>query len=71
MLDFALQIALHSATVEAADLELLHAPGASVMRDIWDIGAIAAFFAMRQPVGQPGCDSGPMPKFYSMGPLVN
>jgi len=65
MLDFALQIALHSATVEAADLELLHAQGFSD-EDIWDIGAIAAFFAMSNRLANLAAIR-PNAVFYSMG----
>ena len=65
MLDFALQIALHSATVEAADLELLHAQGFSD-EDIWDIGAIAAFFAMSNRLANLAAIR-PNAEFYSMG----
>ncbi len=45
MLDFAMQVALHSATVGDADIARLEAHGFS-REDVWDIAAIAAFFAM-------------------------
>ena len=45
MLEFALKVALDSATVGDADLEALRGHGFSD-EDIWDIGAIAAFFAL-------------------------
>lgn len=45
MLDFALELAAGSTHVEEADLEPLLAAGFS-REDIWDIGAITAFFAM-------------------------
>jgi uncharacterized peroxidase-related enzyme len=45
MLDFALQVALASATVEDADLGELAQHGFDT-EDVWDIGAIAGLFAM-------------------------
>src|SRR5216110_2564866 len=45
MLDYALKVALHSALIEEADLQAVRAHGFSD-EDIWDIGAIAAFFGM-------------------------
>jgi uncharacterized peroxidase-related enzyme len=45
MLAFALKVANDSASIEPADFEPLRANGFSD-EDIWDIGAIAAFFAL-------------------------
>jgi len=45
MLDFALKVATDSAAVAPADFEPLRAHGFTD-EDIWDIGAIAAFFAL-------------------------
>jgi uncharacterized peroxidase-related enzyme len=45
MLAFALKVANDSASIEPADFEPLRAQGFSD-EDIWDIGAIAAFFAL-------------------------
>jgi uncharacterized peroxidase-related enzyme len=45
MLEFALKVATASATVEPADFQRLRDVGLSD-EDIWDIGAIAAFFAL-------------------------
>ncbi|MDS4013606.1 MAG: peroxidase-related enzyme, partial [Candidatus Accumulibacter sp.] len=45
MLDFALKVALRSAEVGEADFAVLRERGFSE-EDIWDIGAVAAFFAM-------------------------
>ncbi len=45
MLDFALQVATASDTIEDADIEQLREAGFSDA-EIWDIGAIAAFFAL-------------------------
>ncbi|HXX83897.1 MAG TPA: peroxidase-related enzyme [Casimicrobiaceae bacterium] len=45
MLEFALKVALHSAELVEADFDKLRAYGFSD-EDIWDIGAITAFFAL-------------------------
>jgi len=45
MLDFALKVAQESHAINQADFEALHAVAFSD-EDIWDIGAIAAFFAL-------------------------
>lgn len=45
MLDFALKVALRSAEIEERDFAVLDAQGFT-REDAWDIGAIAAFFAM-------------------------
>ena len=45
MLDFALKVCNDSATIEDADFRALHAHGFSD-EDIWDIGAITAFFGL-------------------------
>jgi uncharacterized peroxidase-related enzyme len=45
MLAFALKVALHSHEIVDADFATLHAEGFSD-EDIWDIGAIAAFYAL-------------------------
>jgi len=45
MLDFALKVALRSAEIADADFEALRAHGFS-NEDIWDVGAVAAFFAL-------------------------
>lgn len=45
MLKFALKVALHSVEIGEADYQALHGHGFSA-EDIWDIGAIAAFFAL-------------------------
>lgn len=45
MLDFALKTSLHSAEIGDADFAVLREHGFSD-EDIWDIGAVAAFFAM-------------------------
>ncbi len=45
MLDFALKVSQQAYEVNDADFELLHAQGFTDA-DIWDIGAVAGFFAM-------------------------
>lgn len=45
MLDFAVKVCLHSEQVSDADYALLHAHGFDD-EDIWDIGAITAFFSL-------------------------
>ena len=45
MLAFAMKVATESATIEEADFDPLRKQGFSD-EDIWDIGAIAAFFAL-------------------------
>jgi uncharacterized peroxidase-related enzyme len=45
MLAFALKVALRSAEIVETDFDVLRAQGFSA-EDIWDIGAIAAFFAL-------------------------
>lgn len=65
MLDFAMKVATASAELEAADFESLSAHGFSD-DDAWDIGAIAAFFALSNRMANV---SGmmPNPEFYLMG----
>jgi len=65
MLDFASKVATDSAAVEDADFEALHAHGFTD-EDIWDIGAITAFFAMSNRLASV---TGMLPntEFYSMG----
>jgi uncharacterized peroxidase-related enzyme len=65
MLDFAIKVSTASATVDAADFAALHAHGFTD-EDAWDIGAIAAFFALSNRMANL---SGMMPndEFYLMG----
>ena len=65
MLDFAMQVALDAATVGDADLEELRAHGFSD-EDIWDIGAIAAFFALSNRMANL-TSMRPNDEFYLMG----
>jgi len=45
MLDYAMKVSRSAETVEAADFAVLEGHGFS-REDIWDIGAISAFFAL-------------------------
>ena len=65
MLDFAMQVALESHTVADADLERLRAQGFTD-EDVWDIGAIAAFFAMSNRLANV-TSMRPNDEFYLMG----
>jgi uncharacterized peroxidase-related enzyme len=65
MIEFAMKIATDSAAIAPADFDALHAHGFSD-EDAWDIGAIAAFFALSNRMANL---SGMMPneEFYAMG----
>ena len=65
MLDFAMKVCLDSAKLEEADFTALHAHGFDD-EDIWDIGAITAFFGLSNRMANL---SGmlPNPEFYLMG----
>jgi uncharacterized peroxidase-related enzyme len=65
MLDFALKVALDSATVGEPDFERLRAHGLSD-EDAWDIGAIAAFFALSNRMANL-TSMRPNDEFYLMG----
>ena len=65
MLDFAMQVALDSGSVEAQDIELLAEHDFSE-EDVWDIGAIAAFFAMSNRLANLS-GMRPNDEFYNLG----
>jgi uncharacterized peroxidase-related enzyme len=65
MLDFAVKVTLGSAAIEAADLETLRAQGFSDS-DIWDIGAVTAFFNLSNRMANMA-GMRPNREFYSMG----
>ena len=65
MLDFAMQVALESHTVSDADLAALRAQGFSD-EDVWDIAAIAAFFALSNRLANV-TSMRPNDEFYLMG----
>ena len=65
MLDFAMKVCLESDKIEESDFAALHAHGFND-EDIWDIGAITAFFGLSNRMANM---SGmlPNPEFYTMG----
>jgi len=65
ILDFAMKVATASGTLQEADFAALHAHGLSD-EDAWDVGAIAAFFALSNRMANL---SGmlPNPEFYLLG----
>jgi uncharacterized peroxidase-related enzyme len=65
MLAFALKVALRSVELEDADFGALHAHGFSD-EDIWDIGAIAAFFALSNRMANL-IAMRPNDEFYTLG----
>jgi uncharacterized peroxidase-related enzyme len=65
MLDFAVKMTTQSAAVEADDLDELKRHGFSDS-DIWDIGAVAAFFNLSNRMANLA-GMRPNPEFYSMG----
>lgn len=67
MLDFAVKVASHSAEIGDADFAALHLHGFSD-EDAWDIGAIAAFFALSNRMANMASMM-PNPEFYLLGRL--
>jgi uncharacterized peroxidase-related enzyme len=65
MLDFAMKVCLHSDEIEDADFTALHAHGFND-EDIWDIGAITAFFGLSNRMANMS-GMAPNPEFYLMG----
>jgi len=65
MLAFALKVATNSVTIDDADFSALAAHGFSA-EDIWDIGAIAAFFALSNRMANM-ITMRPNDEFYLMG----
>jgi uncharacterized peroxidase-related enzyme len=65
MLDFAVKVTRESAAVEAADLARLRHQGFSDA-DIWDIGAVAAFFNLSNRMANLA-DMRPNAELYAMG----
>lgn len=65
MIDFAMMVAIDSAEIADADFSMLHEHGFTD-EDAWDIGAIAAFFALSNRMANL---TGMMPneEFYLMG----
>jgi uncharacterized peroxidase-related enzyme len=65
MLDFAMKVALHSCEIEDADFAPLREHGFGE-EDVWNIGAIAAFFAMSNRLAN-FASIMPNEEFYLMG----
>jgi uncharacterized peroxidase-related enzyme len=65
MLDFAVKVTLSSAAIEAADFEALRTLGFTDS-DIWDIGAVTAFFNLSNRMANMA-GMRPNREFYSMG----
>lgn len=65
MLDYAMKVCLHSAEIDSADHERLIEAGFS-LDEIWDIGAIAAFFGMSNRLANMS-NMKPNPEFYLLG----
>ena len=65
MLDFAVKVTERSAEIDQADFESLRAQGFSDS-DIWDIGAVAAFFNLSNRMANLA-DMKPNAEFYTMG----
>ena len=65
MLDFAMKVALEAHTVGDADFHALQSHGFGD-EDIWDIGAIAAFFAMSNRLANM-TSMRPNDEFYTLG----
>ncbi|MDF3414698.1 peroxidase-related enzyme [Sulfitobacter sp. M57] len=63
MLDFAVQLTQHSASVEEQDRQKLRDVGFTD-RDIWDIANVAAFFNMTNRVAS-GTDMRPNPEYHA------
>jgi uncharacterized peroxidase-related enzyme len=64
MLAFALKVATESGAVSDEDIDMLRAQGFT-MEDVWDIGAIAAFFALSNRMANL-TSMRPNDEFYSM-----
>lgn len=65
MLDFAMKVCLHSEQINEADFASLHAHGFDD-EDIWDIGAITAFYGLSNRVAN-FTGMQPNPEFYLLG----
>jgi uncharacterized peroxidase-related enzyme len=65
MLDFAMKVALASQTVGEADIDALKGHGFDD-EDVWDIAAIAAFFAMSNRIANVS-NMRPNDEFYMLG----
>ena len=64
MLDFAVKVSLHAYEIDESDYEALHEHGFND-EDIWDIGAVSAFFALSNRMAGL-IDMRPNPEFFNM-----
>ncbi len=64
MLDFAVKVSLEAYEIEESDYEILHAHGFT-NEDIWDIGAVSAFFALSNRMAGLA-DMRPNAEFFNM-----
>ncbi len=64
MLDFALKVSLEAYEIDESDYETLHAHGFTD-EDIWDIGAVSAFFALSNRMAGLA-DMRPNAEFFNM-----
>ena len=64
MLDFAVKVSLQAYEIDEGDYEALHAHGFSD-EDIWDIGAVSAFFGLSNRMAGL-IDMRPNPEFFNM-----
>ena len=64
MLDFAVKVSLNAHEVDESDYEVLHGHDFSD-EDIWDIGAVSAFFALSNRMAGL-IDMRPNPEFFNM-----
>ena len=65
IVDFAVKVTRDSAAIEPADFEALR-PHGFTDADIWDIGAVAAFFNLSNRMANMAAMR-PNPEFYTMG----
>jgi uncharacterized peroxidase-related enzyme len=63
--DFALKVATASAAIDGADFEALK-PHGLTESDVWDVGAIAAFFSLSNRMANMAAMR-PNREFYTMG----
>ncbi len=68
MLDFAVKVSLNAYEISESDIEKMHQHGFSV-EDIWDIGAIAAFFSLSNRMANL-TSMRPNDEFYLLGRIA-
>ena len=68
MLDFAVKVSLHANEISDSDIEEMYQHGFSV-EDIWDIGAITAFFSLSNRMANL-TSMRPNDEFYLLGRIA-